>query len=43
MPPKTARGNVRKALTGDGRKKPETAIKEALFGKGSNKRKSTKR
>lgn len=31
--PKTMRGMGRKILTGDGRKNPETAIRESYFGK----------
>jgi hypothetical protein len=33
MGPKTVKGNIRKALTGDGRKNPNTAIGESLYGK----------
>lgn len=31
--PKTLRGMAKKELTGDGRKNPETAAAEELFGK----------
>jgi hypothetical protein len=43
LPPKTVKGKVRKALTGDGRKKPKkffkNNVKEALGKSGSKKRK----
>lgn len=35
--PKTIQGMGRKILTGDGRKNPETVIREQLFGKKKKK------
>ena len=37
--PKTARGAMRKMLTGDGRKNLDTAVSETLFGKKKTKKK----
>jgi hypothetical protein len=31
--PKTTRGQIRKGMTGDGRKNLDTAVRESLFGK----------
>jgi hypothetical protein len=38
MPPKTFRGAIRKAMSGDGRKNPSTAIRESMFGTGKKKK-----
>lgn len=37
--PKTSKGVIRKALTGDGRKNLDTAVSEVLFGKKQKKKK----
>lgn len=36
--PKTIQGQIRKGMTGDGRKNIETKIREDLFGKKPNKK-----
>ena len=40
MPPKTIKGSIRKALTGDGRKNLNTAIRESVSPKITKKKKS---